>query len=328
LQGNGIEKYQSRSHAEAAIVLMLVNAGFDFDAVLSLFTSYPCAGKFKERDAQDPDKAISQYLYPTFLSAVRKMQEGRTLANAAMQWAQAQTWKGRTGLTDRAVFIAHAEIAQHAGCIEYGASSRTLAEIAQVDHKTATHATHRLMDASLLESVKRSDRYSELASVYRLIHLHHSPYSNPVEDGDLCKRTHDAFRVRGYGDTFKARGLGKAAERVFEELRKGEPLTVQELTEKTGRHFSTVWRVLNRMARIVDPSTGEIVATMVEQQDGGKWRACDAEAVDLDRIAKALGTFGASEWQKKKHADERKAHSESLQHGASQARPRQVEVIE
>jgi Bifunctional DNA primase/polymerase, N-terminal len=312
LQGNWRGKYPDRSRAEAAAVLMLVKAGFNFDTVLSLFLDCPAAGKFKAWSDKNPDTAISQYLYPTFLSAQRKTQEGRNLANVAVQWAISHVWTGRTGATDRAVYLAHCQLARQAGRIEYGASSRNLAEVAQVDHKTATKATHRLIDARLLAPVKLSDRYSELASMYRL--LHHSPLSNPVGNGDLCKRTHDAFRARGHGGTFKARGLGKAAAMIFEELGKSDPLTVGEISERTGRHLSTVWRVLRRMSCIVDRDTGEILV-MVSQVDSGKWRACDD--VDLDRIAKALGTFGGNEWQRHKHERERAQHRERLKEGAA-----------
>jgi len=65
------------------------------------------------------------------------------------------------------------------------------------------------------------------------------------------------------------------------------------------------------MARIVESETGEIMK-MVEQDDAGKWRAVDG--VDLDKIAKALGTFGGNAWQKKRHAEERRAHREQLAH--------------
>jgi len=287
---------------------MLVNAGFDFDAVMSLFLRYPCAGKFAERNARDPEKAISQYLFPTFASAQRKA-EGRIVASSAIEWAQARVWSGRTGAIDRAVYLAHCQLAQQCGRIEYGASCRQLGEVAQVDRKTATSATNRLIDAGLLASVKRSDRYTERASVYRLGVLHNSPFPTGLENGELCNKPHDAFRARGFGKMFKARGLGKAAGLVFAELQRGEPLNVKELTERTGRDRSTVWRVLNRMARIVDNSTGEIVA-MVKRDDAGKWHAVDG--VDLDAIARMLGTFGGNEWQHAQHERERREHRERL----------------
>jgi hypothetical protein len=70
-----------------------------------------------------------------------------------------------------------------------------------------------------------------------------------------------------------------------------------------------VWRALNRMSRIVDRDTGEVLS-MVERDAAGKWSA--REDVDLDRVARALGTFGGGAWQKKRHVEERKARREQL----------------
>jgi uncharacterized protein YdaU (DUF1376 family) len=55
---------------------------------------------------------------------------------------------------------------------------------------------------------------------------------------------------------------------------------------------------------------------MVERDAAGKWSA--REDVDLDRVARSLGTFGGNAWQKKRHDEERRAHREQL----AQARTR------
>jgi DNA-binding MarR family transcriptional regulator len=271
---------------------MLVDAGYDFDAILSLFLKYPCAGKFKERDAQDPDKAIRQYLYPTFLSAQRIAQVKQT-ARTAMQWAISHAWRGKTGAIDRAVFIAHCELAEHAGRIEYHASSRDLAERAHVGHRTATRATHRLKQGGLVQLVKPNIKGESLANLYKLVGCIMSPLSNPVKSGSVCNaEKHDAFW---------ARGLGKSAGQCFELLRR-ESLTVKELAERTGRTRQTVWRNLKKMSRIADPRTGEIIA--IVHRDGNKWRA--RADVDLDYIARCVGTQGKAERQRTQHARERK----------------------
>ena len=310
LQGKGIEGYHSRSEAEQAMIASLIASGKDFNAVLSLFIAYPCGGKFKELYAKNATNA-EKWLRHSFEEARRfvdtHQSEGRRHADAALEWAQSHAWTGKTGAVDRAVYLACATIAYHSGCIEFAASCRAIAELAQVSRETATHSLHRLVDAGLLTLAKPSTVF--LANVYCLHNLTLHKYST-VMKCQVMQTNHDAFRARGYGQTFKARGLGKSAGMVFNELRKGTPLTVEELAEKTGRHFSTVWRVLNRMARIVDGGTGEIL-TMVEQVHGGKWRACDD--VDLDRIAKAVGTLGGNAEQRRRHAEERRKHRESLQ---------------
>ena len=318
LQGEGIERYHSRSEYEQAILASLANTGHGFDAVLSLFIAYPCGGKFKELYAKNRTRAV-KWLRHSFEEARRFVEthesRGRQSAVAALQWAQAHIWQGKTGLTDRAVFIASATIAYHAGAVEVALPCRTVAELAQVNSMTASRALYRLTDTGLLVPVKTA--VASLANVYRFAVLHLDTLPNPLNVRkciNLQQGTHDAFRARGYGRTFKAPGLGKAAALVFNELRKGEPLTVCEISERTGRGRKTVYRVLNRMARIIEKETGEVLA-MVEQDDAGKWRAC--EDVDLDRIAKALGTFGGNEWQRKRHAEERREHRERLAEGSN-----------
>ena len=48
LAGQNVDRYRSRSEAEAALITALVNAGHDFGSVLALFQLHPCAGKYAE----------------------------------------------------------------------------------------------------------------------------------------------------------------------------------------------------------------------------------------------------------------------------------------
>lgn len=324
LHGEGIERYPTRSEAEQAILAALANADYDFDAVLSLFLRFPCAGKFRERYAQSPRRAITWLVhsYDEARQFARAHEtEGRRRARIALEWAYAHTWNGRTGAVDRAVFIACATIAYRAGSIEFAAPCRTVAELAQVGWKTATRALHRLVDAGLLTLAKPYT--AELANVYRLnvdadVDVYHNDTLPNIAIVRKCVtmiQPHDAFRVRGYGETSNALGLGKAARQVW-ELLQAEPLTLTEIAECTGRARMTVWRALNRMAHIVEPESGEVVA-LVERTDGGKWRA--REGVDLDKVARALGTLGGNEWQRQKHARERAKYRASLKALASGA---------
>jgi hypothetical protein len=302
LQGKG--SYASRSEAEQAIIASLVNTGHDFDSVLSLFIRFPCAGKFSETYAKHPKRAM-QWLKHSFDEARQwtstRTFNGKRIAEQAIVWAESRAWPGRTGTIDKVVFIAHATLANRAGRIEYAAACRDLAELASVSHETATRATHRLIDAGLLALEKTAT--VTLANTYRLKlptaqSLTLTNYSIVSKCQTLRQTQHDAFR---------ARGLGKSAGEVWGALQQGGayvPLrgcTIAELAGRTGRHEDTVTRALERMAHIVDGATDEVVS-MVER-DGSKWRACNE--VDLDAIARMVGTHGASERQRKQHAEER-----------------------
>jgi hypothetical protein len=307
-----IGRYATRSEAEQACIASLINAGHDFDSVLSLFTQHPGAGKFAEMHVKHPRNAI-KWLKHSFDEACRWTSthdsKSRTLAEAAITWATSRPWPGRTGATDRAVFTAHASIAARAGRLAYGASCRELAELAAVGFKTAIRATHRLTASGLI--TLEAGFTVSCPNRYRLQPLGQDDtlpkYSNVRECVILSKEPHDAERH----DAFRSRYLGKTAAEIWALLQAG-PLTAEEIAERTGRHFKTVKRNLARMRRIVDTVTGEVIAEMVTP-DGDKWQAC--ADVDLDDLAKFFGTAGKAERQKRQHAEERRIHRQSLEKG-------------
>ena len=113
---------------------------------------------------------------------------------------------------------------------------------------------------------------------------------------------HDAFR-KGRGTI----GLPKTAMQIWQALH-DDPKTIEQLEEITGRKARTITRVLERLARITHPMTGECLP-MVASGDGQTWRVLE---VDLDAIAHALGVAGKSERQRQEHIRERRAHERSL----------------
>jgi len=308
LSGNDdmIRRYATRSEAEEACIASLINAGHDFDSVLSLFTQYPGAGRFAEMYVKRPRNAV-KWLKHSFDEARRwtsaNESKGRKLAEAAIEWAASRPWPGRTGAVDRAVYIAHASIASRAGRVQYGASCRELAELAAVGFKTAIRATHRITASGL---ITLEAKYTvSCPNRYRLETLGRSdtlPKNSNVRECVTTPTEHDAFR---------GRYLGKTAAEIW-DLLQAEPLTAAELAERTGRYLGTVKRNLARMRRIVDMVTGEVIAEMVTP-DGDKWQAC--ADVDLDALAKFFCTAGKAEEQKKQHAKERRAHHRQLERG-------------
>ena len=113
---------------------------------------------------------------------------------------------------------------------------------------------------------------------------------------------HDAFR-KGANNA----GMGKSAALIWEALQDG-PATEKELAKMTGRHIKTVKNHLRRMAKLADTVTGEFIP-MVEKI-GDQWRALDG--VDLDHVARVVGTAGAGKRQQEKHKQERSDHRRAL----------------
>lgn len=300
LNGRNVENFRSRSEAEQSLIASLVNAGHPFESVLDLFLRYPCAGKFAELYRRSESNAI-RWLRHSYDEAVawtsKTDSKTRQVIAAMREWAESRPWPGRTGATDRAVFIAHCQIAYRAGRLVYAAACRDLAEAAGVNHMTARNATRRLIEANLLSLVNPAT--VEYANVYQLVTGGHR-YTLPATPNvwECISMSSDVFRFQG---------LGKSASEVWAALQNG-PATEQELVEATGRSIKTVKRVLARMSDLADTVTGEFIP-MVEKIDG-RWSAI--EGVDLDHVALVVGTAGAGERQQERHRQERRAHRRML----------------
>jgi len=309
LHGEGVENYPSRSEAEQALLASFANVGLPFSEVLEHFDKFPVMSKYAELKAKDPANA-TRWLNHSYDEAVQWVKhhpdgKARQTAQALITWAESTPWPGRTGANDRAALIAVAQIAYNAGRLEIAAACRDIGVSANLGKSTASKALHRLISKyDLLELVTKWEAGS--ANIYRLkvepAKLGHSP-SPPNVRKCISFASHDAFR-KGKGKN----GLGQSAGQVWQMLKENESLTVDELTKGTGRDKRTVKKVLERMKQIIDRKTGEIF-NMVESDDGETWHAL---SVDLDAVALAVGTAGATEAQKRLHEKERRAHKKTL----------------
>ena len=107
-------------------------------------------------------------------------------------------------------------------------------------------------------------------------------------------------------DVFRFRGLGKSALEVWEVLGDGDA-TVKEISKITGRHPSTVGRVLKEIAGIEDIQTGELIRMVVKRDQ--KWHRLE---VDLERVAEIIGIAGIGQQQREKHRKERERYRRIL----------------
>ncbi len=300
LQGKGVRKFKSRSEAEQALLLSLINSGHSYEGIEDLFLKHTAFGKFRELYDQDPDNAYRwlRLSYEKALEYGRSHESPeRRMAKEAIAWAQSRPWPGRTGLSDRAVFIAHAEISANSGKRVFSASSRELGERAGCSAMTASKATKRLMRDGWIERVGKAIKGIGPYR-YRLgegVHKFTLPHSIDIRE---CKGLHSH-------DVFRWGGLNKSAAEVWQELLK-EPRTEEELASLTGRHISTIKRVLEKMANITDPATGELHPMV--RFVGGKWHALP---VDLDEIARYVGTAGKGVEQKEQHKYDRQRYQRS-----------------
>lgn len=314
--GQGLENYASRSEAEAALVLSLINSGYEYPEIKRVFDNSPVFGKYAELRTQSAQRA-EYWLQHTFDSAKtysqnespvrRKLREIQELAGKAA-WQRA---------TDKLVFLAHTQIAFNAGRFEYAASTRDLALLAGLaSNRTAAKANHRLMGEGLLSlreqhTATLSNRY--VFDVDKSTHFLTFKYlgsvyvcpSQVAENGlvldleglEVC----DAFR-NGRGR------LGRRAAQVYKMLFT-DSLTSSELAERTGASLKTIRRTLAKLSRIIDHKTGEVIE-MVTQGDDGKWHS---KVVDIELIEAIYGTRGASARQRNQYEIERRDHARSLE---------------
>jgi hypothetical protein len=293
-------KYRSRSEAEQALILSLINSGFDFSDIQGFFMRYPAAGKFQELYSINPGRAM-RYLRISYGNALKfseNISPGRQLALKAITWAVNHPWPGRTGGYDREIYLAHTQIAHRSGSTIYAASSRTLAELANMSHMAASNGTRRLIGQGLIH--KEVSAVANLANQYRLTEqpLLHS-VNIPLEG-----------RITPAHDVFSYQGLGKTCKQIWEALEK-KHLSINELVEITGRTPQTIKSNLQKMTCIPDFETGELISLVSKVDE--KWtRNSD---ISLDYVGELLGVNGIMKQRRQLHEIQRELHQQGLRHG-------------
>lgn len=307
-EGRTMEGHENRSDAEGALVLSMINSGFDYEGIKRVFESFPCAGKYREKKARDP-KEGERYLYLTYTNMLAYSQTHespmRRKLKALLEAAEAAPWKR---VTDRNVFIAHVQRAYRAGKPVYPASVRDLALDAGIGFKTVSRANQRLIKQHLLElSIGWKGLLANVYTIPEVDKTTHYLSSLPVRQCVTLSTTdiatHDAFR-NGKGR------LGQRAGQVYAALM-AEPLTGHDLLDRVGGTRKTLKRALKRLLSVKDYATGEILRLV--EFDGEQWRAVPYE---LDYIAGVLRTHGARGRQAEQYRDEREKHRTDLEVGA------------
>lgn len=297
------DKYNTKSEVEGAAVLGLVNAGHDLNSVTALFNKFPVAGKYRQKIQEGKG---AEWLTGVYASVKHKSQHDsptRQKLSSAIEWAFNTPWPGRTGTTDRDVYIAHCRIAYRAGTSNgYAAGSRALAELAGTSHTTAARATKRLIAFGYLHTLVTAA--VDCAALYCLDNFGNGKNDTlPIPPSvRKCNNISE--------DVFRWGGLNKSGELVWAVLVNG-PATVKEIAQQTGRTPRTVRNSINRMTGIVDSLTGEIVDML--ETDGQYWYV--KPNVDLTLIAQILGTYGTKERQRQRHRREQLAHRRALLNG-------------
>ena len=159
IHGDGINRYHSRSEADQAIITSLINLKFNYQKILDIFRTYPCAGRFQYM-YQKSKISAEKYLLTCYRAGLEFTQNNESKKRldilSIKNWVETRHWLGRSGITCQAVLLAHCEIAFRSGSLQYNASCRELAELAGVSLGTASSITTRLVNEKYLELTRVS----------------------------------------------------------------------------------------------------------------------------------------------------------------------------
>lgn len=219
----------------------------------------------------------------------------------ALVWVETQAWTGRTGQTDRAVFLACVERARLASN-EHGtfrASVREVAELARVNKETASKALKRLQEAKIIY-YKGHDTTSG-ATLWSLgKETTNSPY-NPYTNLTWSSNSVRVLR----SDASEWRALGKTSSVVYEVLFGcEEPVMPKQLAERCILSSDQVQYALGKLSKY----------GLARREEKG-WVAVRVNEQWLDEnVAAVAGTLGKGEVRKARHIEERarRAGSEVL----------------
>jgi len=294
-----IGRYPSRSEVDRALMLSLVNAGYSFERIASLFQSSR-HGSHLDQTRRDYLKRLeAEYLRAREMPDTESFTAAREFAGRVRAWALSAddiTGNIRTRETDRRVLLAHVDVVHRTGRLEWHMSNRSIQAAAQVGSITAQNATRRLQRVHVIEPSRcgqttYATRWTFGARCAELTHSH--TLSVPV-----CVSVSDSHKAHLSHAAFESRGLGRHVARTFAAI-VAAPLPESEIASATGFHRTTVARHLTRLAHF------ELVAI----RPGQCWQALPS---NLDDAAYALGVTDIAAKRHKRIERERAEHRRRL----------------
>ena len=295
-------QYDDRSGLTHAIARLADNEGVPRETLAAYLEDERHRGgeRFREEERRNA-RGGSGYLElsfdkfrsePTAASRVLH-RELQRLRCAAALWP----WPGRTGPTDRAVFVAHLDKAVLARSADYRASDRELSERARVNRRTARLATQRLIQQGWLKRVRPASPTTgttyelDLSSLPQYKEAHTPPQA---DTGGVMTRASGR-------EVFRHGMLTKSAGEIYDQLCATDGLERHELEERTGRSSSTIRRALKDLSRYD-----------LAGSDGKRWFAGPA---DLKAVSVEFGAYEKAEAQKQNNASERTAYRKRISTG-------------
>ncbi|PXX66440.1 helix-turn-helix protein [Nocardia tenerifensis] len=287
-EGDTGGKYAGRSQMALAVASGLRRCGYRFEHFRGVMTNHRngCSAKYFALAGGEGTEDPEAFLVRVWDKSADQLTPKQIVAKLDNVRAQIMVapWRGKTGSTDRSVMLALCELGTTSATTALAFGSRRIAEVAQVQDKTARKALGRLVDAGWLIRVKASrlgdaDTYRFGPEVDRMTALNSSPHigkrtiwcTNDQIDNDRVLM-HPVFR--------NGSGLGKNRGQTWLILKNGgRPMTAPEIAAVVDGNRRTVDRHLTVLAK-----HGLAVKT------GSRWEAA-GDSHCLDQLAIELGTI-------------------------------------
>lgn len=284
---------------ELAAVNAAIPARWLFKALLDL--KNPGGKKLQKISLQRGETAARKYFEQDFERARRWVAQhpkidDRSAAEAELAKVRGALeqakWTGIGGGTRHDVFLAHLQIARRRGSLIYYASVRELGERAGVAPISASRANGDLERDGWIRLVAEAalrmpqqwsivPRADDTAVTFRSQGGRES-----VCNDDVAPPGHDAFRWRA---------LGKAKRLIYRLLDLQHGRSAKDIAAMREVHVRTAQRHLCALARY----------RLAQCGDDGLWRRLPD--VDLEDVAKTLGSFGKRDAERARHRRERES---------------------
>lgn len=321
------------SRAEYATCLSLISAGWCDNQIMNLFRRDSPPHFVKQGESK-----FAKYILGPARHRISKTNPVSTCndrpSSKYRNWANATPWPGRTGNSDKAVYLALCERMRLDNKLIFRASAREISELASVNPETACRALRRLIEMGLVTRQDKSDLSgaftyslqlsseltdglpadglpSELADGRLLTSLADSGINrtvgvayNPVRDivRITPEPTSTIVRITPVNhDVWHRKGLGKSAHQTYEKLLTNGEMTVGKIVEMTGRSERTVRTALDKLLNF----------GLAERTANG-WKALPVSEDHLDTIAEGLETQGRAAQRKEKHRTDRAKRANNL----------------
>lgn len=263
---------------------------------------------FPDEDPRELDRIIRDAFSEEREPSRRNLREFEPPAHfdhyeRAKEWAQSQAWRGLTGATDRAVFLAFCERAKQAQESQFRASTRELADLAQKSRNSISGqggkpgAIHRLIARKAIIRVATDD------SGAGIWEFHPSIFASEV--ARLCATAKDRvldsgsnsrrFQVAAH-DLKEHGAVGETAMQVWACLVDAQKsLRAAEIALASKLSVDQCRRALTKLHKL----------GLVRKPRFGWWEGVAKSAQELAGLARQLGVDGHVQARKERHAQER-----------------------